>query len=222
MTPPQDYLDGYGYAPGYPEGDQDLDGPVDPVSALVAALAAWLRGLSFQRSATGEAFGFAQVFEEWPDEEDELSAYPVASVIVANEDYDREVHGLTPDDSAGWSPDGAWALSTTSTIKLSIQVDVWAKSRVERQDVARVLSEESSPEDGTGSILLPLPRYWAQIGRYTVLRGRRWDSMESARSGEFRSTLFLEATVPEIRAKKRPPMDPRLAPVVVGPTVVVE
>lgn len=207
----QAYDSGYGYAPGSP-GIADADGPLDAASALATGLQDWLQALQFRHSGDGAPFQLAQVYAEWPDDEDELDAYPVASVLLAG-DAQRGGQGLAPECLPD-TVDG-WALFRVGLIRQEIQLDIWCRDRLQRQDVDRVLEGERAPDEDTGSLILQLPRYWGQRARYNWLRSRRWDSAESTRSGEFRSTWFLEGILPEIRATKRPRMDPRLS-VLVG------
>ncbi|MCK4300491.1 MAG: hypothetical protein KAX80_13195 [Planctomycetes bacterium] len=209
----QAYDDEYGYAPGYPP--DEATGPLDVVSAMIAALVTWLGGLEFAHSGDGTPFEFAEVYDEWPDGEDELDAYPVASVIPVG-DIERGTYSLTP-QALPDTVDG-WALFIVGQATAELQLDFWASDKGQRRDIDRVIENERTPVEGTSGLLLEMANYWGQIVRVNFQRSRRWASMETARSGEFRSTWFVEAICPEIRATKRPAMDPRLQ-LSVGPDV---
>lgn len=206
--PDQGYEAGYGYDPGWPHGAQDADGPLDAETAVLRRLAAWLEALRFQRTATGEVFAFAHVYDEWPDGEQELIGYPAACVLLAGESED-EPYSLTPTQIG--QQDG-YTLFAIANKRLPIQLDLWCKTRTERQDVARTLDQERAPLEETGSLLLELPRYWGQHARYHWQRSRRWDGAETARSGDFRLTWTIEAWCPVVRAHRLPAMDPRMHP----------
>jgi len=213
----QDYDGGYGYPPGFPPSNDDP--PLDLESAVVERLADWLAGLAMQHTRDGTVFSFAHVYREWPDAEDELSAYPVACVTPMP-DTELEVYSGTPDPHLEWAPGGGpYALFAVGTARVSLQLDVWCGDRSQRRDVARYLSNERAPDEGTGSLILELGRYWNAQARYNWLRQRRWDSAETARAGSFRQTWYLECVAPEIRADRRPQMDARIASLVVGTDV---
>lgn len=206
--PDQGYEAGYGYDPGYPQGADDPDGPLDVETAVLRRLVEWLAALHFQHTGDGAVFAFARVVDEWPDDEQELQGYPTACVLVSGEAND-EPYSLTP-ISMG-QKDG-YTLFGVATKRVPIQVDIWCRDRAQRQDVARTLDNERAPSEGTGSLVLALPRYWNLNARYNWLRCRRWDDAGSVRQGDFRLTWTIEAFCPVVRAVERPAMNAQLHP----------
>jgi hypothetical protein len=216
----EQYADDYGYAGGWPTGEADADGPLDCTTAVLLRLADWLRSLVFQRTLSGQVFQFHDVLHEFPDEEQDLVAYPTASVILVGEPEDR-VYSLTPTVIVERDSDG-YTLFGTANRAFSLQVDAYCRDRSQRRDIDRVVDNEKSPLEGTRSLMLTLPKYHGLVARYNWLRTRRWDDDGERKRGEYRTTWWLEAVVPVVRSKVLPRMDARLYPagqVIVGPEV---
>ena len=205
----QPYSPDSGYSGGLPPPPV---GPLDVETALVRVLADWLRTLVFQRSGTGHTFRLADVREEWPAPEVELSAYPVAAVIPMAE-RTTEDHFTVPHE-VGQSADGKLCLFAVEAVLLRLQVDLWCASAVERQDVVRVLDEERMPFHDTAALVLPAGGlYWQQQFRYSWTASRRWQGGEEVKRGDWRQTLTVEGRSPVIR----PVPLPQMRPVVLDP-----
>lgn len=211
--PDQGYAEGYGYDPGWPTGQDDPDGPLDAQTAAIHRLCSWLSGLRFQRSGSGQVFALHRVLEGWPDETRELDGYPTASLFAPGEASSDESAPGRPEYVGSWQ---GYTMHRVDVLSIQLQLDIWCRHPVERQDVARMLDQERSPDEETGALVLDLPRYFDQHARFNWLRSRFWQDGDSSQKGDSRLTWMLEATVPVIRAQVYPAMQPRLHSIEIG------
>jgi hypothetical protein len=181
-----------------------VDGPLDVESAAVDRLATWLGELIFQRSNSVEQFQFHRVFKEWPEGAQAFKGYPTACIQVQGEGEGDDGAELAP--VALPEQVRGFTLFLVKTMTIPLTLDLWCKHPVELEDVERMLEQEMAPDEETGSLLLPMPRYWGQLARFAWLRQRRWKDAEAGTKNDSRLTWSLEATVPVLRAKRLPKM----------------
>lgn len=204
------YEDGVGYAGGWPTGEADVDGPLDCETAVILRLADWLRSLVFQHTGDGSVFQFSDVVHEFPDEEQDLSGYPTAAVTLAG-DSEESTYALTPVVSVERNAQGE-TLIVTANKSMTLQVDFWCRDRAQRRDVHRVVDNERAPSMDTGSLMLSMPKYHGIVARYNWKRSRRWDDDNERRTGEYRTTWWIDASCPVVRVAVLPKLTPTLYP----------
>lgn len=86
-------------------------------------------------------------------------------------------------------------------------LEVWANDADERDAVMRALRPAFRPSDATGSLVLPLPKYWGQLARFLLAGVQVVDDQDAARNR--RRVMFmvdLDVAVVELvgAAKMRP------------------
>lgn len=181
---------------------------IDAEQAIALAVAAYLESLTFTVNVrqlgnppgADQRFRFTQVFDEWPDADQELP-YPCASVSAANVPF--QAHSLAPtplEETFGvYDVPGALAgtvLWKTSELDVELQVDVWTRDIASREAVLAELPGAFAPEEGTGRVMLTgTPAYWSLPVRVSMEGYKRIDEPEPVYSHERRALVNLRASI---------------------------
>jgi len=157
----------------------------DVRNAAALALARHLATLTFEGT---EHQRFTEVFDEWPAY---LNRYrpPAACVLPAGWKYgDWSFTPTLLEDT--WEPKGqqGFGLYKTAELECEMEVSLRTTSTAERevivlaiedafQDPQMLMSQTKGPRN---SIILPIPEYYGQTARFSLLRGRTVDDPDSA------------------------------------------
>lgn len=149
--------------------------------ALTEALAAQLAGIA----------GIAVVYPEWPEANVQL-ALPSISIVTQQAQYVRSSPYLIGIGTVV----NAQATTTycVGTYDVNMQLDVWAKYKIQRADLLDAVMNFLQPVNPEG-FMLQLAAYFNEWASVCVMGGPQWlDTEDSATRKEWRGKINLQAT----------------------------
>lgn len=183
----------------------------DARAAALEALRDYLAGVdvTYPNGRTGKV-AKEDIFITASDDQGGESDIHLPALGVAGGAGEDELPGLGPpdidDDTWGIAGPGT-ALAWTGEHRERFTLEVWASDPDERNAVMASLRRALRPSDETGSLVLPLPKYWDQLARFILAGVQVVDDQDAARNR--RRVLFLidlDVAVVELvgAAKMRP------------------
>lgn len=147
--------------------------------------------------------GLKEFYDEFPNASVKLKM-PSVSVIAKNTDfkptmvpyYDKDI---VPGDIVANKANVLWVVGQYD---INIQLDIWAGSKEERDDLYDAVFNALNPKISPMGLTLKLDEYFQTLCDYLYVAHSFSDSAESAEKDEWRATLSLLATCKAIRDRK--------------------
>lgn len=147
--------------------------------------------------------GLREFYDEFPNASVKLKM-PSVSVIASKTDfkptmvpyYDKDI---VPADIVANKANVLWVVGQYD---INIQLDIWAGSKEERDDIFDAVFNALNPKISPMGLTLKLDEYYQSLCDYLYVGHSFADSAESAEKDEWRATLSLLATCKAIRDRK--------------------
>ncbi len=196
---------------------------MDIGGAMVAALQAYLKTISFDLPASTTPVKFLDVYDNWATFQDAAFSangkVPIA--VVAADEVTYDASNFTPrvlEDTWMSNDLGGWVLFATSEAVLPITVVLRAKSKSQRRAMLSAV-EDAFNELGSDASrdspirygkLLALPDYFSRKARFTLLRSRVVNTEDSATQERWLAELSMEAHAVAVKLEWMPALSCRV------------
>lgn len=147
--------------------------------------------------------GIKEFYDEFPNASVKLKM-PSVSVIASKTDFSPAMvpYYNEPIDPLAIVANKANVLWVVGQYDMSIQLDIWAGSKEERDDMFDATFNALNPKISPMGLTLILDEYFGSLCDYLYVRHNFSDSSESAEKDEWRATLSVLATCKAIRDRK--------------------
>lgn len=147
--------------------------------------------------------GIREFYDEFPNASIKLKM-PSVSVICSNTDFSPAMvpyltKDVIPADIVANKANVLWVVGQYD---FKIQLDIWAGSKEERDDLFDATFNALNPKISPMGLTLKLNEYFGTLCDYLYVGHNFSDSAESAEKDEWRATLSLLATCKAIRDRK--------------------